>query len=417
MTIWKIKPLSDVCEFQRGLTYSKSDEVDTPGQIVLRATNIDLASNRLNLEELKFIAAEVKIPLSKLVRPGSLIVCTASGSKSHLGKVAFIDEDYGYAFGGFMGQITPKLGVDGRFVFHALTSPDYKKFIDELSDGININNLKFDDLGKFPLPIPALPEQRRIVAILDEAFEAIATAKANTEKILQNARELFEWHHQTAFSRAREVSKDQRLGEIASFRNGINYTKQSKGSLVRIIGVRNFQDHFWAPTEDLDSIMLDGELAGADAVEEGDILSVRSNGNPELIGRCMLVGKFSGLVTHSGFTIRIRLQSRNSLPQYVCQFLKSREVRRKLVDGGTGLNIKSLNQGMLSDLVIPLPPVETQQMLIHEIEAMTESTANLFDTATRKLAALAELNKSLLHQAFTGALTPKSTDKQLEAVA
>ena len=111
-----------------------------------------------------------------------------------------------------------------------------------------------------------------------------------------------------------------------------------------------------------------------------------------------------GRLTHSGFTIRIRLHSCDSLPQYICQFLKSREVRRKLVDGGTGLNIKSLNQGMLSDLVIPLPPVETQQVLIHEIEAMTKVTAELADIATRKLTALDELRKSLLHQAFSGQL-------------
>ena len=68
----------------------------------------------------------------KKVRKGSLLICTASGSKSHLGKVAYVDEDYGYAFGGFMGQITPVPGIHERYLFHVLTSPAYKSFLCEL---------------------------------------------------------------------------------------------------------------------------------------------------------------------------------------------------------------------------------------------------------------------------------------------
>ena len=288
--------------------------------------------------------------------------------------------------------------------------------LDEYITGAAQPKLNQKALNSIPIPVAPPAEQRRIIAILDEAFEGIATVRANAEKNLRNARELFEGHHQSTFARARERSSDQRLGDIAGFRNGINYTKQSKGRLVRIIGVRNFQDYLWAPTDHLDSITLDGELSAADAVEEGDILSVRSNGNPELIGRCMLVGKLSGLVTHSGFTIRIRVHSRGCLPQYVCQFLKSREVRRKLVDGGTGLNIKSLNQGMLSDLVIPLPPVDVQRGLIAELKAMKEATEELADIATRKLAAIDELKKSLLRRAFTGALTAKYAEEHVAEI-
>ena len=250
----------------------------------------------------------------------------------------------------------------------------------------------------------SIAEQRRFVAILDEAFEGIATAKAHAEKNLRNARELFETLHQSVFANAGEGWIEQKLGDIASFRNGLNYTKQSKGQTVRIIGVKDFQNHFWAPIDDLDSVTLDGELSETDSLVEGDILSVRSNGNPALIGRCMLVGVLSGPVSHSGFTIRIRLHRSGALPQYVCQFLKSQEVRKKLVDGGNGANIKSLNQGTLSTVVVSLPPVEIQQKLIARIEAMSDETNRLADVATRKLAALDELKQSLLHQAFSGAL-------------
>ena len=91
-----------------------------------------------------------------------------------------------------MGMLTPNNALLPKYLFHLMTSEAYKNFIGGLSDGANINNLKFGDLCKFVVPHPALPEQQRIVGILDEAFAGLATAKANAEKNLQNARALFE---------------------------------------------------------------------------------------------------------------------------------------------------------------------------------------------------------------------------------
>ncbi len=272
------------------------------------------------------------------------------------------------------------------------------------SSGAVHQTIYFPEVKAFHACVPSRAEQRRIVAILDQAFEGIATAKANAENNLQNARELFDLHHQAVFAADGDDAVLKRLGDFASFRNGINYTKQSSGRTVPIIGVKDFQSHFWAPLDDLDSVKLDGELSTADTVAEDDILTVRFNGNPELIGRCMLVGELTDSVTHSGFTIRIRINSAAALPTYVCQFMRSRAVRRELIEGGNGSNIRSLNQGMLSDIVVPLPPVSEQQEVVGKIEAMSLETARLADVVSRRLAALDELKKSLLDQAFSGAL-------------
>lgn len=273
------------------------------------------------------------------------------------------------------------------------------------------------DIEEIQLWVPANPEQRRIAAILDEAFAAIATVKANTEKNLLNAVEVFNQQHDMVFADQAGSPERIHLGELATFRNGINFTKQSKGQAVQIIGVKDFQKHFWVPLDDLDAVTLNGDLSPIDAVSEGDILTVRSNGNPELIGRCMVVGSLTEPTTHSGFTIRISLDRTKAVPTYVCQFLRSRAVRRKLIDGGNGLNIKSLNQGMLAEIAVPLPPLDAQHKIVSKIEALATVTHELANIATCKLAALDELKRSLLHQAFTGKLTAKTTEKQMEAVA
>ena len=84
-----------------------------------------------------------------------------------------------------MGLITPKNGLVPKYLFHLMTSESYKNFIGELADGANINNLKFEDLRRFPVPHPDRSEQERIVRILDTAFAAIKIAKINTDKNLQ----------------------------------------------------------------------------------------------------------------------------------------------------------------------------------------------------------------------------------------
>ncbi|MDF5707684.1 MAG: hypothetical protein PUP90_08375 [Nostoc sp. S4] len=94
----------------------------------------------------------------------------------------------------------------------------------------------------------------------------------------------------------------KKLGDIAAFRNGLNFTKSSKGESIKIIGVKDFQNYFWIQEAQLDSVTIDAELKEIDILCKGDILTVRSNGNKELIVRCLLAGALSEKTSHSGFT-------------------------------------------------------------------------------------------------------------------
>ena len=299
------------------------------------------------------------------------------------------------------------LGADGVKVLQPRDFLLPKFFFYELQTA-NLDSLGYARhyklLKELEIVYPARPEQQRIVGILDEAFEGIATAKTNAEKNLQNARALFESHLQSVFTQRGSGWVEKPLGNLASFRNGINYTKDSKGERIKIVGVRNFQKNFCAPLDDLDTVTIDGELSELDSLRQDDILAVRSNGNIELIGRCILVGEVKEKISHSGFTIRIRLSNGKVLPKYLCHFMKSASSRKRLTDGGTGTNIKSLNQGMLSALAITFPPISVQIVLVEKLESLSEETQSLVSIYQQKLAALESLKKSLLHQAFTGQL-------------
>ncbi len=259
-------------------------------------------------------------------------------------------------------------------------------------------------LNPIPISLPtSISEQRRIVALLDEAFADIATAKANAEKNLQNARDLLESHLQAAFTQQAGWEL-KTFGELAEFRNGINFNKSSKGNEIKIVGVRDFQKNFWAPLDDLETIIPDGEIPASDLIETGDLLFVRSNGNPELIGRSLLIGDLHERITHSGFTIKARLRGSELSPIYLCHYLKSGLLRREMIEGGNGANIKSLNQGTLSRLKIAFPDKSQQQLIVEQLESVQAEIAELESIYGQKLTALDDLKKSLLHQAFSGQL-------------
>lgn len=187
---WKTKTLGEVCDFVRGLTYSKNDEVNYSNNAVLRSNNIDPISLKLNLNEIKYINDSIQIAQDKIVQEGTIMICTANGSKSHLGKVAYIDKNYGYAFGGFMGLLKPKESVIPIYLYYSLITPIYKDYISKLSDGVNINNLKFSDLSIYSIPIPPIQEQDEIVERLDLIKGKCEMLEGNYKRVLELCEEL-----------------------------------------------------------------------------------------------------------------------------------------------------------------------------------------------------------------------------------
>ncbi len=415
---WESKPLGDVCEFHRGLTYGKVDEVDVSRSIVLRANNVDLATHSLDFTELRYISDAVAVPAAKKVRKGSLLICTASGSKSHLGKIAYIDDDYGYAFGGFMGQITPALGMDGRYLFHVLTSPAYKTFIEALSDGININNLKFADLRQFAVPVPPLPEQRRIVAILDEAFEAIATAKANAEKNLLNARDLFSNRMRVLFAQNDAWERVQlhellARGWITSHldgNHGSDYPRKEEfvDSGVPYIaasaikgGVVDFKEAKYLSLERAAGIRKG-------LAKDRDVLFAHN----ATVGPVAILSTDEDVVILGTSLTYYRCNPKHIHPEYLTHYMVSPAFTSQyaqVMKQSTRNQVPITKQREFFHLI---PPIDVQRRISDELDELAEQIARLADIYSRRLSALEELNQSLLNQAFTGALTDKSVGNQ-----
>lgn len=399
---WEIKRLEDAVEFQRGLTYSKKDEVDFSDNIVLRSNNVDLIKNELDFTELKYINPAIEVQESKKVKKGSLLICTANGSKSHLGKVALIDDDYNYAFGGFMGQVTPKEKLDSKFLFYLMTSDNYKKFINELSDGANINNLKFSDLGQFEIPLPPLPEQQRIVSILDEAFAAIAKAKANAEQNLKNAKELFESYLKGVFEKKGDGWEECNLEDNIKLIDYRGRTPQKTESGVRLITAKNvklgylqLEPQEFIAEDNYESWMTRGIPYVGDVIftTEAPLANVAQIESNEKLA----------------FAQRIIVMQPNRKklnPTFLKYMLLSIPIRNKILGKGTGATVVGIKSSLLKKIPIYFPKsIEEQQTIIRQLDALRAVTQKLEAVYQKKMDDLEELKKSILQKAFSGELS------------
>ena len=299
-----------------------------------------------------------------------------------------------------------------KFVYYLLQSKKQELIAQAAGNAQpNISQIKIKNTT---IPIPALPEQQRIVTILDEASAGLATATANAEKNLKNARELFESYLNSTFQ-ADNNWEDTTLGAIAEFKNGLNFTKNSKGEKIRIVGVKDFQNNFWVPSEDLDYAQIEGGLSEAYELRKHDILTVRSNGNKQLIGRCILTADVPQKTSHSGFTIRIRVTRADVNPEYLVRYLKSCGARKALIESGGGAQISNLNQQALMVLPVRLLGAKRQQVIVDRLREIEAQVDHLVGSYEQRIDDFAELKQSILQKAFAGELTSPPSQAIKEA--
>jgi restriction endonuclease S subunit len=234
------------------------------------------------------------------------------------------------------------------------------------------------------VPIPPLSEQQRIVGLLDEAFEAIATAKASAEQNLQNARALFESHLQSVFTERGEGWEEKPLGELCvvldNQRKPITKRDRVAGD-IPYYGATCIQDYVRDFIFD-EPLVLVGEDGAK--WKSGDKTAFAVS------GKCWVNNHAHVLRPH-----------RDKLTDY---WLISFLCNSDLTPFVSGLTVPKLNQGSLREIPIPLPPISIQRQLAETAESLEEKTQRLARLYEQKLAALEELKKSLLHQAFAGEL-------------
>jgi type I restriction enzyme S subunit len=188
----------------------------------------------------------------------------------------------------------------------------------------------------------------------------------------------------------------KRLGDLAEFRNGVNYNSNSFGVGVKVVGVSDFQDYTKPRYAELDQINPEGIVTERNILRDGDIVFVRSNGNRGLIGRSLFIEQPPEEVTHSAFTIRLRFISREVHPKFYAYCFRTPLIRHELTAQGGGTNINNLNQDILNALEVPVPPLFIQRRIAGILSAYDE----LMENCQRRIRILEEIVRAIYREWF-----------------
>jgi type I restriction enzyme S subunit len=270
-----------------------------------------------------------------------------------------------------------------------------------LGKGTAQKNLDVAGFRGLTLYVPSsLEEQKRIVALLDEAFEALATAKANAEQNLQNARAIFESHLQSVFSQRGPGWVEKRLEEVCELQNGFAFKSSTfKPYGFPILRISNIQE---------------GRIDSVNRIVFFDPNDYRENLDRYRIVKGDLLIAMSGATTGKlGFNTEDKVYYLNQrvgkfeptdrLDKHFLYYFLSTKVEENLAIS-VGTAQPNLSTEQIKGFILPLPSVGEQKRIVDGLDALSAETQRLARLYKGKLAALDELKMSLLHKAFNGEL-------------
>ena len=327
--------------------------------------------------------------------PKGTILLPKSGASTFLNHRVMLGVE-GFVSSHLATIVADEAQVDRRFLLYFLTTISAQDMIqDHAYPSLNLPNI-----AGIRVLIPPLSEQRRIVGILDEAFDCIATAKANAEKNLQNARALFESHLQSVFTQCGKGWKQKTLEEIATT-FGRGKSKHRPRNEPKLYGgeypfiqtgdIRN-ADHF---ITEYSQTYSEAGLAQSKLWPKGTIcITIAAN-----IAETGILG-FDACFPDS--VIGVVANPKEAEVGFIEYLLQSFKARLQAM--GKGSAQANINMGTFENERFPFPSVAEQKQTVAQLDELREETQRLASLYERKLAALEALKKSLLHQAFTGEL-------------
>jgi type I restriction enzyme S subunit len=380
---WEIKKLGDVC-------YSKSSNV-SQNQLTTEVGEYPIFGASCLIKNVSFYHREK--PYLSIVKDGS-----------GFGRITKMD-----AFTSVIGTlqyILPNDDIDLDYLNYSLMSVDFKKYV----QGAAIPHIYFKDYKSEPFLWMPLPEQQRIVAILDEAFVAIAKAKSNAEQNLKNAKELFESYLQGVFENGNWEKKPLKeltlkIGSGATPRGGQENYKSEGISLVRSMNVHDweFRERNLAFIDEKQAKELDGVT-----LQEYDVLL---NITGASVARCCVFPKeyLPARVNQHVSIIRPKKDILDA--RFLNLLLTSKPYKDQLLfTGEQGATRQAITKAQIETFQVAFPSLKEQNEIVKKLDNIILETNKLETIYQQKINDLEELKKSVLQKAFAGEL---KTEKEL----
>ncbi len=352
-TAYQLVSLENLCAYVRGVTYSKQDEVVSDGIGVLRANNIDEKTSQLNFVDIKQVSKHLEFNDAQRLVAGDVLICAASGSADHVGKVALCQENTAFYFGGFMAALRAKPEVLPNFLFQCLRTQAFRQHLEQSIAGANIHNLKASIVHAFQIPLPPLEVQHQIVAEIE-----------GYQKIIDGARQVLDNYKPHI-----AVSPDWpvvRLGDIFKTKSGTTPLRDNaaffKGGHIPWVKTLDLRD---GPLHKTEECVTDLALSEThlEKLPVGTVL-VAMYGGLKQIGRTGVLE----VEATSNQAMTALLPNEQVEPYFLNTVLISQRDYWKTVANSTRKDPNITKTDVLN-FKLPLPDLPTQRAIVAEIEA------------------------------------------------
>lgn len=393
--------VADVAEQIRGVTYAKEDASSSPrlGYLpILRAGNI--TDEGLVFDDLVFVPTS-RIANKQKLRRNDIVIAASSGSLNVVGKAARALDDFDGSFGAFCKVLRPGPDVDPSYFSHFFRTPQYRRRVSALAAGVNINNLRNEHLDDMVVPLPPLPEQRRIAEILDKADSLRTKRRAALAKLDTLPQSIFHdmFGDPATNPKGWPISS---LGELIAVgpQNGLYRPASDYGSGTPILRIDAFYDGVVTGLAGLKRVRITGAEIALYGLRPGEIVVNRVNSR-EYLGKSALVPDLHEPTVFESNMMRFGVDARRLSTVYLINLLQSRQVRAHILRASKdAVNQSSINQQDVKSIPIILPPLSDQERYAQRVRA----SMILADSHHSSELALDALFASLQAKAFLGEL-------------
>jgi len=303
--------------------------------------------------------------------------------------------------------LRPRPGLSREFLQYWFLMEGTVDAIDATSTGARMPRANMSAVLDLEFLLAPPPEQTRIVGILDEAFEGIATATANAHENFQNARALFGSHLQSVFTQRGEGWMERRLSELCDIKHGFAFKSEfffDSGDYVVLTPGSFYESGGYRDRGDKQKY-YSGEIPHGFVLSKGDLLVAMTEQAAGLLGSPILIPE-SGRFLHNQ---RLGLVTRKPGVPWMNAFFfhvfNTQDVRKAIHDTASGVKVRHTSPRKIGEVIVAFPTsLSEQESIVSMLAALTAETQRLESIHQRKLAVLEELKESLLHQAFAGQL-------------
>lgn len=403
---WPTAEITSLCDAVNvGHVGPSSGERDPSGIPFLMGKNV--FAGKLRLESLERVNREFHDTHKKSqLRAGDIVVVRIGRS----GEAAVVPESLGEANCSGLVIIKNPTGIDRDFLVHYLNSPIGQKYSLSRAHGATRRTLNTKTIATTPVPVPPLAEQQRIVAILDEAFEAIERVRELNDTALDAAEQLLLSAIDCSLESARGTLTP--LSELLSTqpRNGWSPPKQFQTgegvpvmTLSSVTGFRYRSDKYTmssAPTKPGAHYWLKGN----------DLLITRSN-TRDLVGHVAVYDGTPSPAICPDLIMKMEADKNKALTRYLYYCLRSSRIREYFMMAATGTSgtMQKINKGVVQSTLIPWSPLSEQEKIVNLLDEFAEQSQRMIAQRLAKAQALAALQHRILNHAFSGQLERRDT--------